>query len=65
MQASAVASGVEVINDAGELVRAIDLPSPTTPNLTFLEDGKSIYVMSVDDKANAPYLGKVYKVPLE
>jgi gluconolactonase len=56
---------VVVVDKDGRFVKAIDVPSPTAPNLTFSPDGKSIYVMSVDDTANAPYWGKVYEVGLE
>lgn len=59
-------SGRIVVVDAdGKFVKAMDVPSATAPNLAFAPDGKSIYVMSVDDTANAPYWGKVYRVPLE
>lgn len=56
---------IVVVDAEGKFVKAIDVPSATAPNLTFSEDGKSIYVMSVDDTANAPYWGKVYEVPLQ
>lgn len=56
---------IVVVDGEGKFVKAIDVPSPTAPNMTFSEDGKSMFVMSVDDTANAPYGGKVYKVPLE
>lgn len=55
---------IVVVAPDGKFVKAIDVPSPTAPNMAFSPDGKSLYVMSVDDKANAPYLGKVYEVPL-
>ncbi|MBL8581375.1 MAG: SMP-30/gluconolactonase/LRE family protein [Rhizobiaceae bacterium] len=56
---------IVVVNPDGAFVKAIDVPSATAPNLAFAPDGKAIYVMSVDDTANAPYWGKVYEVPLE
>ena len=37
----------------------------TAPRLAFAPDGKAIYVMSVDDTANAPYWGKVYEIGLD
>ncbi|MFC3645361.1 SMP-30/gluconolactonase/LRE family protein [Aquibium oceanicum] len=59
-------SGRVVVVDAeGAFVKAVEVPSPTAPNLAFAPDGKSIFVMSVDDTSNAPYWGKVYEVPLE
>lgn len=56
---------IVVVDRDGKFVKAVDVPSPTAPNLTFSPDGKSIFVMSVDDTANAPYWGKVYEVGLE
>ncbi len=56
---------IVVVDAEGKLVRVIEVPSPTAPNLAFDPDGKSIYVMSVDDTENAPYRGKVYRVPLD
>lgn len=56
---------IVVVDKDGKLARVIEVPSPTAPNLAFAPDGKAIYVMSVDDTANAPYWGKVYKVPLD
>ncbi len=55
---------IVVVAPDGKFVKAIDVPSPTAPNMAFSPDGKSLYVMSVDDTANAPYWGKVYEVPL-
>ena len=56
---------IVVVDKDGKFVKAIDVPSPTAPNMAFSPDGKLLYVMSVDDTANAPYWGKVYEVPLE
>lgn len=55
---------IVVVSPDGKLVKAYDVPSATAPNLTFSPDGKTMFVMSVDDTANAPYWGKVYEVPL-
>jgi len=55
---------IVVVSPEGAFVKAIDVPSATAPNLAFSEDGKAIFVMSVDDTANAPYWGKVYEVEL-
>ena len=54
-----------VVDAEGTFVKAVEVPSPTAPNLAFAPDGKSIFVMSVDDTSNAPYWGKVYEVPLQ
>jgi hypothetical protein len=43
-------------------VRKLEVPSPAAPNLAFGPDGKTIYVMAVDDPANPPYHGKVYAI---
>ena len=56
---------IVVVSPDGSLLKTIDVPSATAPNLAFAPDGKSVFVMSVDDKANAPYWGKVYEVPLD
>jgi sugar lactone lactonase YvrE len=56
---------IVVVDKDGKFVKAIEVPSATAPNLTFSPDGKMLYVMSVDDTANAPYWGKVYEVPLQ
>ena len=55
---------IVVVDKDGKFVKAIDVPSATAPNLAFSPDGTKLYVMSVDDTANAPYWGKVYEVPL-
>ena len=59
------AGRILVVNAKGELVRTIDVPSPAAPNLNFNPDESMAYVMAVDDVNNAPYLGKVYAVPLQ
>lgn len=56
---------IVVVDKDGKFVKAIDVPSATAPNLTFSPDGKTMFVMSVDDKVNAPYWGKVYEVQLD
>lgn len=56
---------IVAVDAQGAFVKAIDVPSPTAPNLAFAPDGKSIFVMSVDDTGNAPYWGKVYEVALD
>jgi sugar lactone lactonase YvrE len=56
------AGRIVVVTPAGELVRKLEVPSPAAPNLAFGPDGKTIYVMAVDDPANPPYHGKVYAI---
>lgn len=56
---------IVVVDAEGKFVKAIDIPSTTAPNLAFSENGKTLYVMAVDDTANAPYWGKVYSVGLD
>lgn len=59
-------SGRIVVVDAeGALVAVHEVPSPAAPNLTFTPDGGDAYIMAVDDTANAPYKGKVYRLPLD
>ena len=56
------AGQIAVVDPEGKLLGTLDVPSPAAPNLAFSADGKTVYVMAVDDTANAPYLGKVYAV---
>ena len=55
---------LEVAPD-GALKATHKVPSTAAPNLTFSDDGKTMYVMAVDNTQAAPYEGKVYAVPLE
>jgi sugar lactone lactonase YvrE len=48
----------------GTLKTKHSVPSTASPNMTFSEDGKTMYVMAVDNTQAAPYEGKVYSVPL-
>lgn len=57
------AGRILVINDAAELVEKIEVPSSAAPNLTFSSDGKTLFVVAIDDINNAPYPGKVYAIP--
>jgi gluconolactonase len=54
---------IVVVTPDGKLLKTIEVPSTTAPNLTFNADESKIFVMAVDDVNNAPYMGKVYKVP--
>ena len=59
------AGRIVVVDSDGKLVRKIAVPSAAAPNLTFSEDGKTLFVMAVDDTANPPYKGKVYSLALD
>lgn len=59
------AGRIVVVSPEGKLVRKLSVPSPAAPNLAFGPDGRTVYVMAVDDQANAPYKGKVYAVANE
>ena len=54
-----------VVDPAGKFIKAIVIPSPAAPNLTFSPDGRALYVTAVDRKSAAPYWGKVYEIPLQ
>ena len=54
---------LEVTPD-GKVKNKYTVPSAASPNMTFSEDGKTMYVMAVDNMAGAPYEGKVYAVSL-
>jgi sugar lactone lactonase YvrE len=53
------------VSAEAKLLRTIEVPSAAAPNLVLGADEKVLYVTAVDDTANAPWLGKVYAVPLE
>ena len=59
------AGNVLVVGPDGKLVTKHTVPSAASPNLTFSADGKTMYVMAVDNKNGAPYEGKVYAVKLK
>lgn len=59
------AGNVLVVAPDGKLVMKYTVPSAASPNLTFSADGKTMYVMAVDNKTGAPYEGKVYAVTLK
>jgi sugar lactone lactonase YvrE len=54
---------IVVVSPNKKLVKTIDVPSSTAPNLTFGPDEAIVYIMAVEDLNNAPYWGKVYEVP--
>lgn len=53
------------VSPDGKLVRSYKVPSNASPNMTFSDDGKTMFVMAVDNTKGAPYEGKVYAVPLQ
>lgn len=55
---------LEVAPD-GKLKNKYTVPSAASPNITFSDDGNTLYVMAVDNKNGAPYEGKVYALPLK
>ena len=55
---------LEVTPD-GAMKNKYTVPSAASPNMTFSDDGKIMYVMAVDNKDGAPYEGKVYALPLK
>jgi sugar lactone lactonase YvrE len=55
---------LEVTPD-GKIKNKYTVPSAASPNMTFSDDSKTMYVMAVDNKAGAPYEGKVYAVTLQ
>ncbi len=59
------AGRIVVVSPDGALVRKLEVPSPAAPNLAFGPNGRTVYVMAVDDQANAPYKGKVYAIANE
>ena len=63
MSALYSAPNILVLDAEGKIIRKIHLPGVATPNLTFTPDGKTMFVMAVDDKSGAPYKGKVLALP--
>ncbi len=53
---------LEVTPD-GRLKNKYTVPSVASPNMTFSEDGKTMYVMAVDNKNGAPYREKSTPYP--
>ena len=59
------AGNILEVTPEGKIKNKYTVPSAASPNLTFSDDGKTMFVMAVDNKAGAPYEGKVYAVKLE
>jgi len=49
------------VSPEGKLVKTVDVPAATAPNLAFGPDG-AIYVMTVDQTDAAPYAGRVLMI---
>jgi sugar lactone lactonase YvrE len=59
------AGNVLEVTPDGKIKNKYTVPSAASPNMTFSDDSKTMYVMAVDNKAGAPYEGKVYAVTLQ
>lgn len=58
------AAVIEVTPDGTTVAARHVFDSQGTPNMTFSADGKTMYVMAVDNEAGAPYEGRVLAAPL-
>jgi gluconolactonase len=58
-----LAGTIFVVNTDGQLLRALTLPSPGVPNLTFSPDEKTVYVTALDQLDKPPNQGKIYSIP--
>ena len=61
---NSVAAVLEVAPDGRKVVARHVFESQGTPNMTFSADGKTMYVMAVDNEAGAPYEGRVLATSL-
>ena len=61
---NSVAAVLEVAPDGSKVVARHVFESQGTPNMTFSADGKTMYVMAVDNEAGAPYEGRVLATTL-
>lgn len=61
---NSVAAVLEVAPDGSKVVARHVFESQGTPNMTFSADGKTMYVMAVDNEAGAPYEGRVLATSL-
>ena len=59
------AGNILEITPDGKIKNKYAVPSAASPNMTFSDDGKTMYVMAVDNMGGAPYEGKVYAVTLK
>jgi len=58
------AGRIVVVNEEGNLLRVIEVPSAAAPNVAFSDDGKTLFVMAVDEKTKPPFKGRVYALTL-
>ena len=56
---------IEVSPDGSKVVARHEFQSQGTPNMTFSADGKTMYVMAVDNESAPPYEGRVLSMPLD
>ena len=61
---NSVAAILELAPDGSKVVARHLFESQGTPNMAFSADGKTMYVMAVDNEAGAPYEGRVLAMPL-
>ena len=61
---NSVAAILELAPDGSKVVARHVFESQGTPNMAFSADGKTMYVMAVDNEAGAPYEGRVLAMPL-
>jgi len=61
---NSAAAVIEVAPDGSKVVARHEFQSAGTPNMTFSADGKTLYVMAVDNEAGAPYEGRVLSMSL-
>jgi sugar lactone lactonase YvrE len=60
-----LAGVIFVVDDQGNLLRELTLPSLQVPNFAFSPDEKTLYVTAVDQIDKAPFLGKLYSITLD
>jgi len=53
------------VSPQGKLLTSFDVPAIGTTNVEFGETGDFIYVTGAEDLANAPFLGKIWKIMLK
>ena len=61
---NSVAAIVELAPDGSKVVARHVFESAGTPNMTFSADGKTMFVMAVDNESGAPYEGRILSTPL-
>lgn len=55
---------IEVATDGSKVMVRHEFQSAGTPNMSFSSDGKTMYVMAVDNESGAPYEGRVLATSL-